>query len=1252
MLKFQIIDLTNSTPLDWVLPASNGPITVPNAHLLFSGTFQRQGPDLLIQGDGHRALLPDYFNHEHPPALLSPEGAMLDAATVRALSGVGSQWQFAQAGGGALPAEIGTVRTLVGTATAVRGGAAQQLEIGQPVFQGDVIETGANSTLGITLVDRTVFSLSSSARMVMNELVYDPSRNDNSMAVSLVQGTFVFITGQVAKTGSIAVTTPVATMGIRGTTPIVKLSATDGSGEFTIGADPGGVVGTYVLNSVITGQEIAAVSSPDVVVRIQSSSGPFDIALKTQGDQNQDLQLLGPAYQVFQLLGQRGEAPGDIHRTGKGQGGVEFAYNPQPFADLHLTALLVDTHIGADDRFAGLDDRGLFDILRQVDNPAAIVLDLDVAAPGTNRTAQFAENGIALPVSTAAQIIVPAGVSRLSGATIVLQNALDGDNMIVGQLPAGITVTITRGSIHVNLTGEASVADYIAAIQAISFVNTSDNPSLDVRVIEVTITAINGETATATTLITIQSINDAPVNHLPAAQTSAEDQALVFSSANGNAIAVSDPDAGSQPISVTLTVQHGTLALAAAAAVTITGNGSAMIALTGSQTAINAALDGLTYTPSRDFNGPDSIVVSTSDNGASGDGGALTTTSAGLGITMSAVNDAPVHSLPAAQSIDEDQPLTFSAANGNAIKVSDADAGLGVIEVHLSVAHGTLLVHSNTGVSIDGNGTTGVTLTGSQSAINAVLDGLVYKPIDDYDRSDTLTVTTNDFGLTGAGGPGVTTDTVTINVNPVNDAPTLDAVRPVTFHDTERSDSFYPATGMLSGHDIDQAAGVALTYGLANGVIGASAFGTLVVQPDGHYTFTPNATAIDALPDDANASVNYLVAVTDDHGATATTTLTFNFTGENDPAHLSAVSRQLTEGNTAQQISTGGVLTISDIDSPATFLPLSNVAGVFGHFAIDSAGAWTYIANSPHDEFVGGRTYTDSFTVAAADGTTTSVTVNILGTNDAPTTELVMLKPISDDGYRIITQADLLSNAHDVDSTVLVAINLQIASGGGTLIDLQNGTWRYEPANHDRHDDDHDYDDHDTATVQLTYTISDDAAPAAGTVVGFASIIVTDDDHWSSSNLDSVAPLGAVAAQEQIFTGVGSAVDTIDLSSTNFANVTQIGFGAVTQSLANYMVDIIDNFDKATHQLDVSELLNSLSQTITPSNIDSFVQANVGSDGSVAIFADPDGAGPASHVQIASMSAPATSPMMEGDQLSIIFDNHTQHATISAHVAG
>jgi VCBS repeat-containing protein len=69
---------------------------------------------------------------------------------------------------------------------------------------------------------------------------------------------------------------------------------------------------------------------------------------------------------------------------------------------------------------------------------------------------------------------------------------------------------------------------------------------------------------------------------------------------------------------------------------------------------------------------------------------------------------------------------------------------------------------------------------------------------------------------------------------------------------------------------------------------------------------------------------------------------------------------------------------------PSTFVAQAGTVGNYGTFAIGTDGAWTYAASSAHNEFAGGTTYNDTFSVASADGTLTSVTINIVGTDDAP----------------------------------------------------------------------------------------------------------------------------------------------------------------------------------------------------------------------------------------------------------------------------
>ena len=83
---------------------------------------------------------------------------------------------------------IGHVTKLVGTATAIRNGVSIILNQGDNVEKGDVVQSGSDSTLGITFIDGTVFGLSSNAKMVLNEMIYDPNGSNNSSLLSLVAG--------------------------------------------------------------------------------------------------------------------------------------------------------------------------------------------------------------------------------------------------------------------------------------------------------------------------------------------------------------------------------------------------------------------------------------------------------------------------------------------------------------------------------------------------------------------------------------------------------------------------------------------------------------------------------------------------------------------------------------------------------------------------------------------------------------------------------------------------------------------------------------------------------------------------------------------------------------------------------------------------------------------------------------------------------------------------------------------------------
>jgi FecR protein len=111
-------------------------------------------------------------------------------------------------------------------------GPAGQAKEGDLVYQGDIVATGADGRVGINFTDGSSFNLSNNARMALEEFVYDPKSLSNSTVFSLTKGTFTFIAGKVAKTGDMKIDTPVATMGVRGTTPRVEISD-DGTVRFS-----------------------------------------------------------------------------------------------------------------------------------------------------------------------------------------------------------------------------------------------------------------------------------------------------------------------------------------------------------------------------------------------------------------------------------------------------------------------------------------------------------------------------------------------------------------------------------------------------------------------------------------------------------------------------------------------------------------------------------------------------------------------------------------------------------------------------------------------------------------------------------------------------------------------------------------------------------------------------------------------------------------------------------------------------------
>ncbi|MFK7888897.1 MAG: LamG-like jellyroll fold domain-containing protein, partial [Gammaproteobacteria bacterium] len=137
---------------------------------------------------------------------------------------------------------------------------------------------------------------------------------------------------------------------------------------------------------------------------------------------------------------------------------------------------------------------------------------------------------------------------------------------------------------------------------------------------------------------------------------------------------------------------------------------------------------------------------------AQGSGPALAATGSTTVAIIDVSNDASLV-VPIAQSVNEDAPLIFSAADGNAIVLDSGNTNNPVIAVTLAVSNGSLTLGTTADITFvagtnDGDAT--VMFYGTESAVNAALNGLQYQGAPDFNGSDTLTVTTGSSAATEA----------------------------------------------------------------------------------------------------------------------------------------------------------------------------------------------------------------------------------------------------------------------------------------------------------------------------------------------------------------------------------------------------------------------------------------------------------------------------------------------------------------------
>ncbi|MEA2708401.1 MAG: hypothetical protein QOF78_1002 [Phycisphaerales bacterium] len=639
----------------------------------------------------------------------------------------------------------------------------------------------------------------------------------------------------------------------------------------------------------------------------------------------------------------------------------------------------------------------------------------------------------------------------------------------------GLTFTAGDGAGDVTMTFAGTLASINAALDGMTF--TADSGYVGAATLQITTndlgnTGSNGPQSDSDTLaMTVMTANAAPVNAVPSAQTGNEDTALVFSSGNGNRISISDADASSGLLSVTLAASNGLLSLSGITGLSFTtgdGSGDAAMTFTGTLTNINNALSGMTFAPTANFTGAASLQITTNDQGNTGPGGARSDTDS-VAITVNAVNDAPVNLVPGPQSTSEDVPLVFSFANGNRILVSDIDSASASVRVTLIATNGRLSLAGTAGLNFTiGDGTDDVTMTftGSVTEANQAMEGLVFRPSSNFKGAASVQIITDDRGNTGSGGARSDTDTISVNVTDINDPPVLTATAgalnytendaativdsAITVTDADNATmagATISIVGFVAGQDVLSFVnqnGISGTWNATSGVLTLSG-----VASTANYQAALRSITYRNTSDDPAATRTIRFTVTDGQLTSAPATRDITVTPVNDAPTGTPLVVTLNEDAGQSTIDLWQLF--NDIDNTHGEMTLSIVSStnpaLFSATTIDAATGQLRL-DSAEDAF-GSTVVTLSARDAAGAQVQTTLTVNVTPTNDAPVVDTTGMPTPIDNTNPTPIDPNLL--IRDVDSGMLVGATVHILNFSPTLDVLefasQNGiTATYDSA--------------------------------------------------------------------------------------------------------------------------------------------------------------------------------------------------------------
>ena len=642
--------------------------------------------------------------------------------------------------------------------------------------------------------------------------------------------------------------------------------------------------------------------------------------------------------------------------------------------DSNVTDRIVDIQVS---EFANVSNvtSTIIHVIEVNDRP---VLDLDGdnsrGLSAGNYQSSYSENDPPVAIADSDTILQDLDHVNMQSAQIALTNGQIGDVLNVGTLPSGISLVgatpvalTSAGTIIVQLTGDASLADYQIALQAIGFSSVSEDPDFTQRIINVTVNDGQDNTNAATSLISVLKVNDAPVA-VDDTDVSDEDTAISIVAADG-LVDLNDNDVDAADVLVVSAVNGSIssvgsqITLSSGALLTVHANGSYDYDPNGMYEGLavgDTATDSFNYTLS------------------DGNGG---TDTANVTLTITGVNDAPVAGADS-NSTDEDSTINVSAAGGlidqndsdmdtgDVLVVSAVNGSTGFVDSQITLSSGALLtVHADGSYDYDPNGmferlAVGVTAT----------DGFDYTLSDGNGGTDTANVT---LTIIGVNDSPVVIDPDNPNTplgdpdNVIFDVVAVDGETPAVINvadyiiDPEGDDLTFAATGLPPGLMIGPLSG------LISGTIEASASqGGL--NSDGVY--------------------QVIVTGIDPSGEVATTTITYTISNVAPVATDDTISGDEDTGQSGNVLigdldgaPDSDDLVVSGVSSSSVGVPQSLT---YGDLTINGDGSWVFVPNETANGLAVGVVVSETVTYTISDGQggfdSAELTIKVSGVNDAP----------------------------------------------------------------------------------------------------------------------------------------------------------------------------------------------------------------------------------------------------------------------------